>query len=341
MLEKEEQLNRSILDAILQPFNLPFREYQSLAGKLTRVRPDEAKVIRAEMDGLRQAMEEVWINKVKPKIDAPEIIDFASVQFARHPQRPSTLDYVQTIFTDFMELHGDRRFGDDKAIVSGPANLDGKHVMIIGTQKGRDARENSEDRRRFGMPRAEGYRKALRLMKQAEKFQLPVITFVDLPGASPDAQSEERGIALSIAENISTMSQLETPIIAVITGQGGSGGALALAAGDRLLALEYSYFSVVSPEGAASILWRDASFAPEAARQLQPAARNLPKFISWTTLVEEPPGGAHCFPQEMYPRLKKVLIEQVEELSQIPTKELLRNRHQQFRGMGQFFEPTP
>lgn len=333
--------HRSPIRHTFLPFEEPLRPFleqrELLAQQLTRAHTDSARtvVIRAEMEGLNQAIRNTWVEEVEPNIG-----DWETVLLARHPQRPHTLDYIYSIFNEFMELHGDRRFLDDKAVVGGLAKLESQTVMIIGTQKGKDARENAEDQRRFGMPRAEGYRKALRLMKHAEKFGFPVITFIDLPGASPDAESEERGIAVAIAENIFEMAQLKTPTIAVVIGEGGSGGALALAVADRLLALQYTYFTVVSPEGAASILWRDAKFAPQAAEQLKLAARNLPKFLSYARLLKEPHGGVHRFPREMYPILKTALIEELGRLKQMSIEELLENRYQQFRHTGEFIDPS-
>lgn len=331
MLERGPQTKYTFL-----PFEEPVRPFfekrESLAQQLTRTHSDSAKgVIRAEIDGLNQAIKRTWVEEIEPKIGSWE-----TVLLARHPQRPHTLDYVHAMFTEFVELRGDRRFLEDKAIVGGLAKLESQTVMVIGTQKGRDARENAEDQRRFGMPRAEGYRKALRLMKHAEKFSFPVITFIDLPGASPDAASEERGIAEAIAENIFEMPQLKIPTIAVVVGEAGSGGALALAVTDTLFALEHTYFTVVSPEGAASILWRDAKFAPLAAEQLRLSAKNLSQFLPYARVLEEPHGGVHRFPHEMYPILKTTLAEELDRLEQIPLEELLESRYQQFRHIGEF-----
>lgn len=332
-MEQEPQI-RNHLSPFEEPIRRLWEEYQRLAIRCQtatrRGRTNELEVFKAEMEGIHAELARKWTEEIEPTIG-----DWETVQLARHPQRPHTLDYIHSIFTEFMELHGDRLFGDDKAIVGGWAKLEGETVMVIGTQKGRNARENADDQRRFGMPRAEGYRRALRLMKQAEKFQKPLITFIGLPGASPDAESEQRGIAMAIAINLLEMSQLKTPTIAMVIGEGGSGGALALAVTDSLLALSYTYFTVVSPEGAASILWRDTQFAPQAAEQLQLAAKNLPKFIPWAKVIPEPSGGVHRFPQEMYPILKRVLIEELSRLHQIPLEELLEKRQKQFRQVGQ------
>ncbi|MGH2351224.1 MAG: acetyl-CoA carboxylase carboxyltransferase subunit alpha [Chloroflexota bacterium] len=213
------------------------------------------------------------------------------VALARHPQRPYARDYARLCSTDFVELRGDRLFADDAAIIGGPARLDGETVMLIGHQKGRSTRENVV--RRFGMARPEGFRKALRLMRYAERFRLPVITFVDIPGADPSLEAEERGQALAIAGNLEAMALLRTPIVAVVTGEGGSGGALALGMGDRVLMLENAIYSVASPEAAASILWRDAAKAREAAAALQLTAEDALRFGVVDAIVPEPPGGAH------------------------------------------------
>lgn len=338
MLEREPQ-PKNIFLSVEEPVRLLFERYGSLAQQLSnlRLRPDQTTVIHAQMDGIYRAIEETWREKVDPNLS-----NWDTVQLARHPQRPHTLDYINGIFSEFIELHGDRLSGDDKAIVGGLASLDvlgnKTTVMVIGVQKGRDTQSNIE--RNFGMARPEGYRKALRLMKHAEKFNFPVIIFVDTPGAAPSAESEERGIAWAISRNLLEMSRLKTPIVSVIIGEGGSGGALALAVADCLLILQHGYFSVVSPEGAAAILWQDTKFAPEAAEQLQLTAKNLPQFIPWAKVIPEPPGGAHRFPHEMAAILKKVLVKQINELLRIPTAELLENRYQQLRHIGQWIEPA-
>ncbi len=265
------------------------------------------------------------------------------VQLARHPQRPYTLDYAQAIFDDFLELHGDRMFADDAAIVGGPAALDGRAVMIIGQQKGRDTRENV--RRHFGMARPEGYRKALRLMRQAEKFRLPVVTFVDIPGADPSLASEERGQALAIAENLREMITLRVPTVAIIIGEGGSGGALAVAVMDRVLMLENAIYSVVSPEGASSILWKDSALAPQAAAAMKITAPDLLRFGVVDRLVPEPPGGAHLDHAAAARFLKQALCETLAELDQcfgsgasLDVEALLEARYRKYRALGVFRE---
>ncbi|HZU04973.1 MAG TPA: acetyl-CoA carboxylase carboxyltransferase subunit alpha [Chloroflexota bacterium] len=234
------------------------------------------------------------------------------VQLARHPQRPYTLDYLRLLCSDFVELHGDRLYGDDPALIGGLASFAGHTVMVIGHQKGRDTRENL--RRRFGMARPEGYRKALRLMRHAERFGLPVISFIDTPGADPTLEAEERGQAWAIAQNLLEMARLQVPLIAVILGEGGSGGALAIGMGDRVLMLENAIYSVVSPEGCAAILWRDAARAPEAAEAMQITAPALLAHGIIDAIVPEPPGGAHTDPPAAAAALRAALLAHLTDL---------------------------
>jgi acetyl-CoA carboxylase carboxyl transferase subunit alpha len=261
------------------------------------------------------------------------------VQLARHPQRPYTLDYIERIFTDFQELHGDRNFRDDPAIVGGTALLGGQPVMVIGHQKGRETRENI--RRNFGMPNPEGYRKALRLMEMASRFSRPIITFVDTPGAYPGIGAEERGQAEAIARNLREMSRLEVPVIAVITGEGGSGGALALAVGDRVLMLENSIYAVISPEGCASILWKDASKREEAAEALRLSSRDLAEMEIIDRVIPEPLGGAHRDQAGMSLKLKEALIEEIASLSTRSPESLISSRIEKISRMGVFDEAEP
>jgi acetyl-CoA carboxylase carboxyl transferase subunit alpha len=254
---------------------------------------------------------------------------------ARHPQRPYTLDYVRLLFENFSEIHGDRGFADDAAIVCGMARFHGRPVMVVGHQKGRDTRENLT--RNWGMPKPEGYRKALRAMHLAAKFSRPVITFVDTMGAYPGIDAEERGQAEAIARNLREMARLPVPIIVNITGEGGSGGALAVAIGDRVHMLENSIYSVISPEGCASILWRDATKADHAAEAMKITAPDLREFGIIDEIIPEPPGGAHTNPEQAARELDGVLLRALEELSPLPTAELLDRRYQKFRRMGQFF----
>lgn len=261
-----------------------------------------------------------------------ELTPWDRVQLARHPDRPHTLDFVDLIFTDFVELHGDRYFGDDPAIVGGPAKLAGRRVMVIGHQKGRDTRENV--RRNFGMASPEGFRKARRLMVQAEKFHLPLVTFLDIPGASPVLEAEERGQAWAIADNLLEMAGLRVPIVVTVIGEGGSGGALALGLGDRIMMLEHSVYSVASPEGAASIVWRDHKFAPEAAAALKLTAPDLVKLEIVDRIVPEPPGGAHNDYDLAASLLGAALEEELAELADRDPDTLPAARQGKFRAMG-------
>ncbi len=257
-------------------------------------------------------------------------------QIARHPSRPYAMDYIRLMLTDFLELHGDRAFSDDKAIVGGFARLDGMGLVVIGHQKGRDTKEKLA--RNFAMANPEGYRKALRLMKLAEKFGKPVLTLVDTPGAYPGLGAEERGQAEAIARNLREMSELRSPIVVVITGEGGSGGALGIAVGDTVLMLEYAVYSVISPEGCASILWRDPAKAPEAAAAMGITAQTLKRLALIDEIVPEPPGGAHRNHQEMTNTLKGFLAKAFDRLRRLPVDELLEQRYQKFRRMGVFEE---
>jgi len=257
-------------------------------------------------------------------------------QLARHPQRPYTLDYVSAMLTDFQELHGDRMYADDHAIVGGPARLDGQPVMIIGQQKGRDTKERV--RRNYGMPKPEGYRKALRLMHLAEKFQMPLLTFIDTSGAYPGVGAEERGQSEAIARNLLEMSNLRVPIISVVIGEGGSGGALAIGVCDRLLMLQYSIYSVISPEGCAGILWRSADKKDLAAEAMGVSAERIAKLGVVDEVVKEPLGGAHRDPQTMADSLKDTLLRHLRELQSMPIDELMVAREKRLRVYGVFSE---
>ena len=255
-------------------------------------------------------------------------------QLARHPQRPYTLDYIERIITHFDELHGDRAFADDPAIVGGMARLDGRPVMVIGQQKGRDTKEKV--RRNFGMPRPEGYRKAMRLMQTAERFKLPILTFIDTPGAYPGIDAEERGQSEAIARNLFVMSTLKVPILCTVIGEGGSGGALAIGVGDRLNMLQYSTYSVISPEGCASILWKSAAKAADAAEAMGITSTRLKQFGLVDQVIEEPLGGAHRDVETMAQRLKNVLIETLDELSEGSADALVKKRYERLMQFGQF-----
>ncbi|WP_372012433.1 acetyl-CoA carboxylase carboxyltransferase subunit alpha [Pseudoxanthomonas sp. 10H] len=255
-------------------------------------------------------------------------------QMARHPARPYTLDYVRVLCDEFQELAGDRAFADDKAIVGGLARIDGRPVVVIGHQKGRDTKEKI--RRNFGMPKPEGYRKALRLMKLAERFGLPILTFIDTPGAWPGIDAEERGQSEAIARNLLEMAELKVPIICTVIGEGGSGGALAIGVGDCTLMLEYSTYSVISPEGCASILWKDAGKAKDAAEQLGLTAKRLHGLGLVDKVVREPTGGAHRNPRQMARRLKAVLLNELDALEKIPHDELVQRRYARLHGYGAY-----
>jgi acetyl-CoA carboxylase carboxyl transferase subunit alpha len=253
-------------------------------------------------------------------------------QLARHPARPYTLDYVNVICEEFQELAGDRAFADDKAIVGGLARIDGRPVMIIGHQKGRDTKEKV--RRNFGMPKPEGYRKACRLMQMAERFKMPIITFIDTPGAYPGIDAEERGQSEAIAWNLQVMSRLKTPIISTVIGEGGSGGALAIGVCDRLMMLQYSIYSVISPEGCASILWKSAEKATDAAEAMGVTAGRLKELGLVDNLIEEPLGGAHRDPAEVAARIKAQLLLELEKLDQQSVDELLDSRFERLMSFG-------
>src|SRR5690554_1251088 len=247
-------------------------------------------------------------------------------RLARHPRRPYTLDYIETVFDDFDELHGDRHYADDPAIVAGTARLDGRPVVVIGHQKGREIRDKVK--RNFGMPRPEGYRKALRLMEMAERFKMPVLTFIDTPGAYPGIGAEERGQSEAIAFNLGVMSRLKTPIISTVIGEGGSGGALAIGVCDQLNMLQYSTYSVISPEGCASILWKSAEFAAQAAEAMGVTADRLKDLGLADHIIDEPLGGAHRNPEQVSAALKEVLVEGLAELCRIPLDELIARRYE-------------
>ncbi len=257
-------------------------------------------------------------------------------QMSRHPQRPYTQDYLNRVFTDFRELHGDRTYADDPAIVGGLARLDGQAVMVIGHQKGRDTKEKLK--RNFGMPRPEGYRKALRLMRLAEKFGVPVLTFIDTPGAYPGIGAEERGQSEAIARNLQVMADLQTPIICTVIGEGGSGGALAIGVGDKLNMLSFSTYSVISPEGCATILWKSAEKAEEAAEAMGITADRLEELGLVDVVIEEPIGGAHRDMDEMATALKNVLTSQLNDLGQMSRSELLESRYGRLMSYGEYKE---
>lgn len=253
-------------------------------------------------------------------------------QIARHPDRPHILDYIESIFTDFDEIHGDRHYADDQAIIGGLARLDGQSVMVIGHEKGRKTKEKIA--RNFGMPQPEGYRKALRLMQMAEKFKLPILTFIDTAGAYPGIGAEERNQSEAIAKNLFEMSNLKTPIICTVVGEGGSGGALAIGVGDRILMLQYSIYSVISPEGCASILWKSAEKAPEAAQAMELTAERILKLKLIDQVIKEPLGGAHRDKEAMAAQLKSVLLDNLAQLQGRSLDQLLKERYSRLMAYG-------
>ena len=309
-------------------FEQPVSELESKIEELRYVQNESAVDISEEIDRLGkkslQLIKDIYAH----------LTPWQVTQIARHPQRPYTLDYVNEIFTDFQELHGDRAFADDQSIVGGLARFNGQACMVLGHQKGRDTKERGL--RNFGMSRPEGYRKALRLMKLAEKFGLPVFTFVDTPGAYPGIGAEERGQSEAIGRNIFEMAQLEVPIIVTIIGEGGSGGALAISVGDQLLMLQYSIYSVISPEGCASILWKTAERAADAADALGITAHRLKALGLVDKIINEPVGGAHRDTKQMAAFLKRALNDALRQVSDLKPKELLQRRYERLQSYGRF-----
>ncbi len=264
------------------------------------------------------------------------LTNWQKVQLSRHPDRPYTLDYIDMIMDDFIELHGDRHYWDDRALITGLARVDGRKIMVLGHQKGREMKENLE--RNFGCAHPEGYRKAMRFMRMAEKFNIPVVSFIDTPGAYPGIGAEERGQAEAIAYNLREMAGLKVPVIVFVIGEGGSGGALGIGVGDRTFVLENAYYSVISPEGCAAILWRDNTKAEQAAKCLKLTAKELLSLGIIDGVVSEPLGGAHRDPKKTAEEIKKLLVTNIDELFSLPCKELLENRYQKYRGIGVFKE---
>ncbi len=304
--------------------------------------------LEAKIDELRYVGDDSEINindevaRLKDKSAALTKSIFAKLspwqvaRVARHESRPYTQDYLDTIVTDFQELHGDRMYADDPAIVAGTGRIDGYTVMFIGHQKGRDTKERV--RRNYGMPKPEGYRKAQRLMRMAEKFSMPIVTFIDTPGAYPGVGAEERGQSEAIAYSLYLMAGLKTPIISVVIGEGGSGGALAIGVGDKLLMLQYSIYSVISPEGCASILWKSADKAEDAAEAMRITAAHLNDFGLIDEVLPEPLGGAHRNPKAMAEVVRNALLSSLDELTQLSTEQLLEKRQQRLASFGQFKE---
>lgn len=311
-------------------FEQPIAELEGKIEELRFVQDDSAVDISQEIQSL-QKRSLTLTKDIYSKLSSWQI-----AQVARHPQRPYTLDYIAMMFTDFEELHGDRAFADDASIVGGLARFNGQSVVVIGHQKGRDTKEKIY--RNFGMPRPEGYRKALRFMRIAEKFGLPVITFIDTPGAYPGIGAEERGQSEAIGRNLYAMAELKVPIVCVVIGEGGSGGALAIAVGDVLLMLQYSTYSVISPEGCASILWKSANKASEAAETLGITAPRLKTLGLIDKIVTEPTGGAHRDPAAMAQSLKKAIQDALRALSEKSPDELTEQRFERLMGYGKFRE---
>ena len=287
-----------------------------------------------EVDLSKEIEKQKKLYAAKSKEAYSKLNDWDKVSIARHPERPYAMDYINEITTDFVELHGDRLFGDDSAVVGGLCRIDDKKFMVIGIQKGRTVEEKIE--RNFGMSNPEGYRKALRLMKMAEKFHIPVLTLIDTSGAYPGIEAEERGQGEAIARNLMEMSGLKTPIIAVVIGEGGSGGALALGVADRVYMMEHAVYSVISPEGCAAILFKDGSLAEKAAKNLKISAQNLKKLGVIDDIIPEPFGGAHKNPKCAEINLKKVVLLSISELEKIKIDTLLENRYNKFRRIGFF-----
>jgi acetyl-CoA carboxylase carboxyl transferase subunit alpha len=311
-------------------FEKPLLELERQIDELKRLGEERQIDVDGELQGLQAKLE-----SLRAEIYG-SLTPLQRVMVARHPRRPYTLDYLSTIFTDFIELHGDRLFRDDPAIVGGWARLAGVSVMVVGHQKGRDTKENLK--RNFGMPHPEGYRKALRLMETAAKFAAPVVTLIDTPGAYPGIGAEERGQSEALARNILEMAGLETPIVTCVIGEGGSGGALALGVADRVLMLENSVYSVISPEGCAAILWKDASQRERAAEALKLTAEDLLRLKLIDEVVAEPVGGAHVDPDATGESLRDALIRHVTELRKIRPEKLVKRRAEKYGAMGAFTE---
>jgi acetyl-CoA carboxylase carboxyl transferase subunit alpha len=311
-------------------FEQPIAELETKIEELRYVQDDSASDISEEIQRLTKRSHSLT-KDIYGKLSPWQVS-----QVARHPQRPYTLDYIQMLFTHYEELHGDRTFADDPSILGGLARFAGEPCMVLGHQKGRDTKEKIL--RNFGMPKPEGYRKALRLMHLAEKFQLPVFTFIDTPGAYPGIDAEERGQSEAIGRNLFEMARLRTPVIVTVIGEGGSGGALAIAVGDLILMLQYATYSVISPEGCASILWRSAEMAPEAAEALGITASRLKALGLIDKIVPEPLGGAHRDPQATAQSLRKALAEALKQLQQKKPKELVEERLERLMSHGKFKE---
>lgn len=311
-------------------FEQPIAELEAKIDELKFVTSDAEVTLAEEISRLRAKSRSLTISVFA------NLTPWQITQLARHPQRPYTLDYIGMMFSEFSELHGDRMYADDAAIVGGLARIDGQSVMVIGQQKGRDTKERV--RRNYGMPKPEGYRKAQRLMQMAERFQIPIITFIDTPGAYPGVGSEERGQSEAIARSLFIMAELKTPIINVVIGEGGSGGALAIGVGDHLIMLQYSVYSVISPEGCASILWKSADKKELAAEAMGMTAGRLNELKLVDEVLKEPLGGAHRDPVAMAETLKSAILKKLTALQKKPIEEVVAARYRRLRSMGVFSE---
>ncbi len=311
-------------------FEKPIVELEQRIQELTKFSQEKHIDLSVEINNLESKLQNLKL-EVYGNLSA-----WQRVQIARHPQRPYTLDYINMIMTDFLEIHGDRVFGDDKALICGFAKLDGRKVLVMGHQKGRDTKENIE--RSFGCANPEGYRKAIRVMNLASRFKLPVIIFIDTPGAYPGIGAEERGQALAIAENLRDMMGVKTPIICAVIGEGGSGGALGIGIGDKILIMENSYYSVISPEGCAAILWKTAAAADKASESLKLTSYDLVKFGISEEVIKEPLGGAHRDPKTAAATLKEAILRHLGDLDKLDEKTLISKRFKKFRNIGVFEE---
>lgn len=314
------------MSSIVLDFERPILELERKINELKSLASDGSIDLEEEIKTLEARLE-----KLKKEV-FEALTPWQRVQIARHPKRPYTIDYINMTMVDFVEIHGDRMFSDDKAMIGGFAKIDGEKVLVIGHQKGRDTKENIM--RNFGSAHPEGYRKAMRLMELANKFDIPIVVFIDTPGAYPGIGAEERGQANSIAYNLREMILLKVPIIVVVIGEGGSGGALGIGVGDRVYVMENAYYSVISPEGCAAILWKDRLKAPEAAEVLKLTAKNLLGLGLIDEEIPEPLGGAHRDPEKAAQAIKKVIKKALKELKSIPKEELLKLRYEKFRKMG-------
>ena len=321
-------MNNFVLD-----FEKPLAELQQKIDELQTLTDSNKLDVSGEIKSLTKRL-----NEMREKIHAA-LTPWQRVQLARHPQRPHTLDFVEQLFTEFLELSGDRRFKDDKAVVGGFAKFNGEPVMVIGTQKGRDMKDNMM--RNFGWPNPEGYRKAMRLMRLADRAGVPIVSFIDTPGAFPGVTSEERHIAEAIAVNLRDMFALRVPVVCVIIGEGGPGGALGIGVGNRLLAMENAYYSVITPEGCAAILWKDRAYAPKAAEALNLTAKKLLELNVADEIIMEPLGGAHSAPEAAIAEVGKAIAANLKQLAKMSGDELKSQRYEKFRAMGKLFVTPP